>query len=641
MIKRFFLSYSSSFVSKWVVLLIDLSLVGFSVLAAYMLRFNFELNELRQQELLMHLLVIGFVFLCFFLLGRTYRGIIRHTGIFEVSSVFVAVTAATLAIFIVCRTQILCGISFYPPIPLSILLISYLSILFSMVAFRLFVKLFYMRIRSSTASCPHVLIYGAGQLGQLTKATLEMSAISPARVMAFIDDNPSMAHKRLLGKPILPLQKALKEEFLAKHNISELIIAIRDLDAERKQQVVDLCLERNLQVKTVPSVEQWINGKFSARQIQKVRFEDLLERPPIVLENEALLREISEKTVMVTGAAGSIGSGLVKLLYRLQPARLIMVDTAETPLFNLEQSFSEKKWLNHSVRLHYHIADVSNQRAMNQLFATYKPHIVYHAAAYKHVPMMESNPQEAIRVNVLGTRVVARMALAHQAAKFVLISTDKAVNPTSVMGASKRAAEIFVQSLNSQPGCKTRFITTRFGNVLGSNGSVIPIFERQIAAGGPIRVTHPEITRFFMTIPEACSLVLEAGCMGRGGEIFLFDMGKSVRIADVARKMIQLSGLEPGKDIAIEFTGLRPGEKLYEELLHDRERNLPTHHPRILIGKVQEYDFQMVVAMLDQMAEALQTHDPDTLVALLKELIPEYVSNNSVFQKLDGKKLVD
>jgi FlaA1/EpsC-like NDP-sugar epimerase len=633
MLRKIVLRLTSRFLSKWVVLAIDTSFVVASVFLAYQLKFSFNLTG-KHYELLAHMMVFPLFYLGFFLFFRTYRGIIRHTGLTELSSVFGASSAATLAIFIACKTSALGGLLLYPKIPLSLLFISYLLTMFSMMSFRMFIRVFYRRITISHRPLSSVVIFGAGELGRITRNTLEFSTHAHSRVVAFMDDNPRMWKKCMEGLSIHPMEKVMSHCYLEKHNIREVIIAISNLSAERKQKLVDLCLEHNVEVKTVPPVENWINGRFSVRQIQKVKIEDLLHRPVIELDNPVLKGDICGRTVLVTGAAGSIGSGLSKLIYRLRPARLVLVDVAETPLFELEQYFLGKG-SNGEASIHYHIADISDSSSMNALFSHYKPHMVYHAAAYKHVPMMELNPREAIRVNVVGTRVLARLSAAAGVDKFVFISTDKAVNPTSVMGASKRAAEIFVQSLNAQPEVKTRFITTRFGNVLGSNGSVIPVFEKQIALGGPVKVTHPDITRYFMTIPEACSLVLEAGCMGQGGEIFLFDMCTPVRIADVAEKMIRLSGLEPGRDIQIEFTGLRPGEKLFEELLADKERTLPTHHPKILIARVREYNFQEVKNAFDLMQNSLAHPHPEVLVAMLKSLIPEYVSNNSRFQALD------
>jgi FlaA1/EpsC-like NDP-sugar epimerase len=397
-----------------------------------------------------------------------------------------------------------------------------------------------------------------------------------------------------------------------------------------------------VQVRNIPPVHKWINGELSIKQIKDVNIEDVLGRDPIQLDVTGIKQELEGKTVFITGAAGSIGSELARQIVQFKPERLILIDQAESALndLNLELQDTARQSAFRTV-----LCNVTNAERMGKLFRKYQPDIVFHAAAYKHVPVMEDNPSEAILNNVLGTKTVADLAARHRVAKFILVSTDKAVNPTSVMGASKRIAEIYVQSLNNELVGRqlqdgdvlpyTRFITTRFGNVLGSNGSVIPRFQKQIAAGGPVTVTHPEITRYFMTIPEACQLVLEASSMGKGGEIFLFDMGKSVKIVDLAKKMIRLSGLTLGKDIQLIFTGLRPGEKLYEELLSDEENTIPTHHPQILIAKVREYDFNLIQHHLADLNHLLSLQDNDSLIQKMKKIVPEYISNNSIYERFD------
>jgi FlaA1/EpsC-like NDP-sugar epimerase len=395
---------------------------------------------------------------------------------------------------------------------------------------------------------------------------------------------------------------------------------------------VDTCLQHNIKVLSVPPVSKWINGELSFNQLKTVAIEQLLERDPIKLDVSLIEQQLHGKIVLVTGAAGSIGSELARQILRFHPGKVILLDNAESPLHEVEMELADKYA---PAQFEVVIGDVRNRERMENVFRTFKPHVVYHAAAYKHVPMMENNPSESILTNVLGTKVTAELAVEHNVEKFVLISTDKAVNPTNVMGASKRIAEIFTQSLGKQ--VKTKFITTRFGNVLGSNGSVIPRFKKQIEEGGPVTVTHPDITRYFMTIPEACQLVLEAGCMGKGGEIFVFDMGKQVRIADLAKKMIKLSGLTEGRDIQIVYTGLRPGEKLYEELLADTENTLPTHHPQILIGKVKEYAFDEIKQKIEKLITLFYGQDNIEIVSRMKELVPEFRSNNSIFEKLDAR----
>ncbi|MGO3241609.1 MAG: polysaccharide biosynthesis protein, partial [Sphingobacteriaceae bacterium] len=458
-------------------------------------------------------------------------------------------------------------------------------------------------------------------------------------IMAYIDDNDEKVGKSIDGLKIYRSKDFLR--VIKKFGVDELIIASANIDIETKDQVVDVALENNVTVLTLPPVNKIINGDLSPSQIKQIRIEDLLERAPIQISNEKLLDQLKGKRVLVTGAAGSIGGEISKQLGKYEPQMIILCDQAESPLHNLQLDLQDqfKNQIYHSF-----IADVRSEQRMRMLFETFKPHYVYHAAAYKHVPMMENHPSEGVRTNVFGTYLLANLAVEFDVQKFVFVSTDKAVNPTNVMGATKRIAEKYVQSFNHYLNSvkdihSTRFITTRFGNVLGSNGSVIPRFKDQIEKGGPVTVTHPDITRYFMTIPEACQLVIEAGNMGNGGEIFVFDMGKSVKIVDLAKKMIRLSGFVPFKDIEIKFTGLRPGEKLYEELLNDLENTLPTHHEKIMIAKVRENDFELVKNELQVLSRELESNDNIHVVRQMKEMIPEFKSQNSIYEQLDKEKL--
>src|SRR5690606_24115243 len=398
----------------------------------------------------------------------------------------------------------------------------------------------------------------------------------------------------------------------------------------------DICLRNEVKVRMVPPVEKWIKGELSMSQIKEIHIEDLLERDAINLANPEIKSHIRGKTICITGAAGSIGSELVRQIIHYRPRNLVLIDQAESPLFEIDR---EVRGLELDVNIFAYVADISNSDRISAILALHKPGMIFHAAAYKHVPMMENNPCEAVMCNILGTKTLADLAVQHKVEKFVMISTDKAVNPTNIMGCSKRIAEIYVQALNNHlqhlSGDSTSFVTTRFGNVLGSNGSVIPIFKKQIDQGGPITVTHPEVTRYFMTIPEACQLVLEAGIMGHGGEIFLFDMGESVRILDLAKKMIRLSGLVPNKDIDIVFTGLRDGEKLFEELFNQSESTIPTHHEKILIAKVREYAYPEINSIVELFHDLVHDKNELKMVALMKELVPEYRSNYSRFEVLD------
>lgn len=495
-----------------------------------------------------------------------------------------------------------------------------------------------------------VIIYGAGEAGIAAKRTLDHDNKVNMMLAAFIDDDERKAGKAIDGIKIFntrDLSSLLKQE-----KINDLIIATQNIPPDQKNRIVDICLENNVKVLTLPPVRYWINGQPTAKQLQNIKIEDLLEREPIEIHNDTIGEQLKGKRVLVTGAAGSIGSEIVRQVAVFSPQMIILNDQSETPLHELQLELQENNLDNN---FHSFIGDVRDLCRMEMLFQTFKPHYVYHAAAYKHVPLMEHNPAEAIRTNVMGTKTLADLSVKYGVHKFVMISTDKAVNPTNVMGASKRVAEIYVQSLynsyryneptlytnglshlnQDRSKVHTRFITTRFGNVLGSNGSVIPRFQAQIKKGGPITVTHPDITRYFMTIPEACRLVLEAGSMGEGGEIFIFDMGKSVKIIELAKKMIRLSGLVPNQDIAIEFSGLRPGEKLYEELLNDLENTMPTHHEKIMVAQVREYNFQTVSKHIKELIQLSCEYKDRQVVVKMKEIVPEFKSNNSVYEELD------
>ena len=418
------------------------------------------------------------------------------------------------------------------------------------------------------------------------------------------------------------------EKVISDKSVTELIIAIQAPDELRRKEIVEICLANGVTVQKVPSAKSWINGEFSAKQISKIKIDDLLGRKPIVLDEDKIAAELSNEIILVTGAAGSIGSGMVRQIAKYNPAKLVLLDQAESPLYDLQNEISSEF---PNLKFEAVIGDIRSRDRMKNVFTSFKPKYVFHAAAYKHVPLMEVNPSEAVLTNILGTKNLVDLASEFKVHKFVMISTDKAVNPTNVMGASKRIAEIYAQYSNHSD---TKFITTRFGNVLGSNGSVIPLFQRQLDQGGPLTVTDERITRFFMTIPEACQLVLEAGTMGEGSEIFVFDMGESVKIIDLAKKMIQLSGMELGTDIEIKITGLRPGEKLYEELLAKEENTLTTHHPQILKAKMREEESDQISKIVD-LIELFGAQDNDEMVRRMKAIVPEFISNNSQFEKLD------
>ncbi len=623
---------------RWSILCIDLLICAFSLTLAFCLRFdiltyNFKIIDLTRmppedlKNLPLDFGIILSIRLVSFLISKTYKGVIRYTGSRDSMRILLVVLTGSIALFLInLVTHFTTGV-FY--IPSSVIIIDALCTMFVMICSRLAVKAIYFENKNPEREKINILIYGAGESGIITKRTLDRDAAVKYKVVGFIDDDIKKKGRSLEGTFIYGPDKI--EELITENNIETVIISILNISTERKNKIVDACLQNNVKVLSVPPVTKWINGELSFNQLKTVAIEQLLERNPIKLDVSLIETQIQNKTILVTGAAGSIGSELVRQILRFHPKKIILLDNAESPLNDLELELADKF---SSSQFEVVMGDVRNAERVRNVFNTFKPQLVYHAAAYKHVPMMENNPSESILTNVLGTKTVAELAVEFNVEKFVLISTDKAVNPTNVMGASKRIAEIFTQSLGKKS--KTKFITTRFGNVLGSNGSVIPRFKKQIEQGGPVTVTHKDITRYFMTISEACQLVLEAGCMGNGGEIFVFDMGKQVKIADLARKMIKLSGLSEGRDIQIIYTGLRPGEKLYEELLAQAENTLPTHHPQILIGKVKEYGFDEIKDKIEKLIILFDGQNNIEIVGRMKELVPEFKSNNSVFEKLDG-----
>jgi FlaA1/EpsC-like NDP-sugar epimerase len=459
---------------------------------------------------------------------------------------------------------------------------------------------------------------------------------SKLNVVAFLDDDPKKEGKNIDGKRIYRGIDAL-EDLVEELGVQDLIISVKDLTIARKNEILDTCLRLQVKVSKVLPVDQWINGDLNAGTLQEIRIEDLLSREEIVLANHAIAHNMQDKVILVSGAAGSIGSELCRQVAFYRPSLLILLDASESPLFDIQQEFKERY---PSIAIKTIVGDVRNKKRLNEIFKELSPQVVFHAAAYKHVPLMEHFPMESIHTNIIGTKNMADLAAFYQVEKFVFVSTDKAVNPTNVMGATKRAAEMYVQSLNEYLAINhkkghTKFITTRFGNVLGSNGSVVPIFKKQLANGGPLTVTHPDITRYFMTIPESCQLVLEAAIMGNGGEVYVFDMGSPVKIVDLARRMIELSGKKVGLDIDIQFTGLREGEKLYEELLNDHELVKITHHPKIKIAQVQPGSYHKVNNQLELFVELVEKQNDFDLVRHLKVVVPEFISNSSRFETLD------
>ncbi len=568
---------------------------------------------------------------------KTYVGIVRHTGFQDGINVFKTILINFLLFFLLylVKGEYL-NANMIPPV--SVLIIASLAAIFTLLFYRLFVKQTFMYLKQGTE--PTLLrptvIYGAGESGMIALEAAKRDTKSKLNVVAFLDEDPKKEGKNIDGKRIYRGIHVL-EDLVEELGVQELIISVKDLSIARKNEILDTCLRLNIKVSKVLPVDQWINGDMNAGALQEIRIEDLLSREEILLDKHEIAYYIKEKVVLVTGAAGSIGAELCRQIAFYKPSLLILLDAAESPLFDIQQEFKERY---PSIVIKTVLADVRNRKRLNEIFKYNRPQLVFHAAAYKHVPLMEHYPEESIHTNVLGTKNMADLSAFYQVEKFVFVSTDKAVNPTNVMGATKRAAEMYVQSFNeylenNHTKFHTRFITTRFGNVLGSNGSVVPLFKKQLANGGPLTVTHPDITRYFMTIPEACQLVLEAGIMGNGGEVYVFDMGSPVKIIDLAKRMIELSGKKVGEDIEIQFTGLREGEKLYEELLNDHERVQITHHPKIMIAQVNPNSYHKVRNQIELFAELIEKNNEYDMVRHLKVLVPEFISNSSRFETLD------
>ena len=629
MIRKFFLKALNKYASKWVVFAIDILLVCLSFILAYSIRldisFNFDFNSIIPQ-----LTVIFLVAAISFLIIGSYKGVIRHTGTKDVFNVFIGVTILSISLsFIVVLNQLF-KINPSFTIPNSIILIHYLVSVFVLIVSRYVFKAFYEIISTELDTITNALIYGAGDSGIITYGALNRERKGNYQILGFIDDDKNKVNKKIDRIRVYDISM-IDQAFIDKHDITEVIISIQKIKPSRLLEITDNLIKLNVEVKIVPPLTKWIDGDLQANQIKQVNIEDLLDRDQILIDNPIVQREVEGKVILVTGAAGSIGSEISRQLSLYNCKLIVLIDQAESPLYDLQQELIQKGVTNFVAI----VSDVRDKFKISRIFKKYKPQRIFHAAAYKHVPLMEKSPYEAIKVNVLGTKNLADLSIENKIERFVMVSTDKAVNPTNVMGASKRIAELYISCV-SKRSKKTKFTITRFGNVLGSNGSVIPLFKRQIEAGGPLTVTHKEITRYFMTIPEACSLVLEAGTMGKGGEIYIFDMGKSVKIFEIAKRMIYLSGLKYPEDIDIKITGLRPGEKLYEELLANGENTIKTYHEKIMIAKTQKIDAKEIKPKIEKLTTTFSDLNNSDLVAVMKSLVPEYVSNNSEFEKLDN-----
>lgn len=629
MIKNYLVNNAHRYASKWLVLAIDIVTISMSFVLSYLIRFNLTL-DFEVGKLLVQLPIVAFIALVSFLITGSYKGVVRHTGVRDVYNIFNAICLSSILSIFMVITNRQYDIMDDFTIPLSIIIIHSLIAFLALTASRYLFKSLYQNLVRKFKITKNVLIYGAGESGILTYNAIANHTSSNAAVVGYIDDDHKKIGKSINGVMVYGRHE-LSEFFLDKKDVSEIIFSIHNIDNAKLRELVEGLVDYPVQVKIVPPVEDWINGELKVSQIKQIQIEDLLNRKPINIKKSKISNALKNQVVFVTGGAGSIGSEIVRQIAHYDYKSLIVIDQAESALYDLQQELKQNGFHNF-VPI---VADIRDKNRMNMLFQEHGPTMVFHAAAYKHVPLMEYNAYEAIKINVAGTKMLVDLCLAYHVDKFIFVSTDKAVNPTNVMGATKRIAEMYISSMQQQK--KTKFITTRFGNVLGSNGSVIPLFKKQIEKGGPLTVTHQDITRYFMTIPEASQLVLEAGAMGQGGEIFIFDMGKSVKIFDLAKNMIKLSGLRYPEDIDIQITGLRPGEKLYEELLASGENTLPTYHEKIMISKVRELNYVDVRSKIDELCVSNMFFNTD-VVGLMKEIVPEFISNNSEFCKLDESK---
>lgn len=625
---------------RWVVLLIDLVIVwGCYILA------NFIINSFKGRFDLLLMVkksaVVTLIYCVCFLYFKTYKGIIRQSGIRDAQYIMAAVGLAMLVLFaesFIIRQFFDRGtpVGDFLRMSYGVLFIHAILTIVAMVAARIFYRTIYERIFWNERTVSRVVIAGAGNMGTITYNILQNDTRNKYKVVAVVDDNPSRIGKRINGFHIKDIAQVTKQ-YVEDLRVDKFIIALDDSNKERLKRISSILEPLPTKIMIMPSTAKLLQGEAAARQMRTLQITDLLGRESIKLDNLIVKASLQGKVILVTGAAGSIGSELARQIAYSDCKRIILLDQAESALYDMQQEIVQIAPKTSS----YVVGNVRDRVFMQQVFEKYRPQLVFHAAAYKHVPLMEKNPYEAIRTNVCGTKNIADLAVQFGAEKFVMVSTDKAVNPTNVMGATKRIAEIYVSALNRQS--TTNFIVTRFGNVLGSNGSVIPLFEKQLKKGGPLTVTHPDITRYFMTIPEACQLVQEAAVMGDGGEIFVFDMGQPIKIMDLAKRMIRLKGYRYPEDINIEITGLRPGEKTYEELLANDENTQKTHHEKIMIAKVNTEDVDVKKYKIEQLCTFICSQDIDrmALVAAMKEIVPEYISKNSIYEQLDGELVTD
>ena len=621
--------FSSRILPSWTILLFDACVIVFSMILAYAIRFTVDDALEMGSEIRISTAVVLVLNLIFFRVFRTYSNIIRYSSFVDVMHIFVALT---LAYFSSAAVSWLWPLAFKSNIaPTSVLMISYVISFAIMVISRMAIKTLNDYFNQTETSYYRTYIYGTKAGVDIAKS-LRTETENKFHIMGFVADSPDMIGKVLMGVNVYANDDTLMDN-IRRDRVDAFVVSPLKADALKESDIADRLLKEKVQIFLAPDVSNDWDGSAQRRGIKEVQIEDLLGRDPIKINMKEIAAHLEGKRVLITGAAGSIGSEIMRQVAMFNPYQMILIDEAETPLHDIRLEL-KNKW--QEIEAPTLVANITNKARMESIFAEYQPEYVFHAAAYKHVPMMEDNVSESIQNNVLGTKILADLAVKYKVSRFVMISTDKAVNPSNVMGCSKRICEIYVQALarkiQKDGSAPTQFITTRFGNVLGSNGSVIPLFRKQIAAGGPVTVTHPEIIRYFMTIPEACQLVLEAGSMGKSGEIYIFDMGKPVKIVDLAQRMIRLSGRT---DVKIEFTGLRHGEKLYEELLATRENTKPTSHDKIMIATVREYDYDDVNDDIEHLIDSSYDFDSMRTVAKMKDLVPEFKSLNSKYLVLD------
>ena len=624
------------YLPRWIIVMMDISVLVVSFFFTILIFKGTGLDYIITQYNFSFIISLFCVNVFFFWLFRTYSGIIRHSSYIDaVKLLFSQMSVLVLFLFFNFIYEFLHGEKAFLNTAFFInIVLSFCGLFLYRVIIKQTFEMYFSE--QGTNKLIRTIIYGTDANAISVANALKFETPSRFKIVGFVDKNNQNATKRMLDLPILVKKKKIPP-LMRSVNAQAIIIADKSLSKEEQLIIVDQCLEFNYNVFTVPLISDWENQKEISQKVKSIQIEDLLERKPIVLDNKSISKQLKDKTVLITGAAGSIGSEIVRQVLGFNPKKVVILDQSETPLHHM---CLEMNGLVSDSQMFSVIGDVRNKEAMQNVFQKYEPQVVFHAAAYKHVPLMEENPSQAILTNIEGTKILADLSCQYKVKKFVMVSTDKAVNPSNVMGASKRIAEKYVQSLqfkNKNTGEKnnTKFITTRFGNVLGSNGSVVPLFTKQIANGGPITITHPDIIRYFMTIPEACQLVLEAGAMGNGGEIYIFDMGKPVKILDLARKMIKLAGFVPEKDIKIQIVGLRPGEKLYEELLNDTSKTLPTYHEKIMIAEEILDDFDGLNADIEELIRIANHFDNDQIVAKMKQIVPEFKSMNSTFELLD------